>query len=84
VTSAHELQLGDYRLSFFSLARCDGGVSIDMTDGCVGFDWAYVPFGEVPAAFASYVRRMHFRNGLHVDGPLARIAVPAKSGRLGT
>jgi hypothetical protein len=83
VNSTQGLQSGDYRLSFFSLARCDGGVSIDMTDGCVSFNWAFVPFGEVPAAFASYVRRMHFRNGLHVDGPMARIAVPPRSARFG-
>lgn len=79
MNTAHTLQEGDYRFSYFSLADSDGGVIIDMINGRVKFDWKYVPFGQVPAAFASFVRRTHFRNGRHIDEPPARIVVPRRS-----
>lgn len=69
---------GDFRFSYFSLARSEGGVCIDMTDGRVRFDWAYVPFGEIPGAYAAYARRLHFRSGQHVDEPAREIKVPPR------
>jgi hypothetical protein len=68
----------DYHFSHYSLADADGGVCIDMTGGRVSFNWAYVPLGSVPGAFASFVRRLHFRNGRHVDEPMQQIQVPSQ------
>jgi hypothetical protein len=68
----------DYHFSHYSLAYADGGVCIDMTDGQVRFDWTYVPFFETPSAFASFARRLHFRNGHHVDEPARQIRVPRR------
>jgi|KBSSwiStaDraftv2_1062776.scaffolds.fasta_scaffold02975_6 hypothetical protein len=78
MSAVRNMEQSDYRFSFYSLARCDGGVSIDMTDGRVSFDWSYVPFGEIPAAVATYVRRLHFRNGQFVDEPAREILVPPR------
>jgi hypothetical protein len=68
----------DYHFSHYSLADAEGGVCIDMTDGRVRFDWAFVPTGHRPSAFATFVRRLHFRNGHHVDEPARQIQVPVK------
>jgi hypothetical protein len=68
----------DMRVSYYSLAESDGGVKIDIASGRVGFDWSYVPFGQMPAGFASFVRRTHFRSGTHHDDALAQIDVPAR------
>ena len=54
------------------------GVCIDMTSGQVRFDWAYVPFGEMPRAFAIFARRLHFRSGHHVDEPVRQMQVPRR------
>jgi hypothetical protein len=73
-----KLEPSDYRFSHYSLALAEGGVCIDMTDGQVRFDWAYVPFGEIPGAFATFARRLHFRSGQHVDEPARQITVPRR------
>ena len=78
MSALHGLQESDYRFSHYSLADSDGGVIIDMIDGRVNFDWLLVPFGEIPATFASFVRRLHFRNGRHADEAPARITVPPR------
>lgn len=74
--AATKLDPADYRFSHYTLAHADAGVCIDMTDGQVRFDWAYVPFGEVPRAFAMFMRRLHFRSGHHVDEPTRQLKVP--------
>ena len=66
----------DFHFSHYTLAQADGGVCIDMTDGQVRFDWAYVPFGETPHAFATFARRLHFRSGHHIDEPTRHLKVP--------
>ncbi len=68
----------DYHFSYYSLAHADAGVCIDMTSGQVRFDWAYVPFGEMPRAFAIFARRLHFRSGHHVDEPVRQMQVPRR------
>ena len=75
-SAATKLDPADYRFSHYTLAHADAGVCIDMTDGQVRFDWAYVPFGEVPRAFAMFTRRLHFRSGHHVDEPARQLKVP--------
>lgn len=69
----------DYHFSHYSLADGEGGVCIDMSNGWVRFDWKLVPLGQRPGAFATFVRRLHFRNGHHVDEPMRQIQVPART-----
>ncbi len=78
MSALRKLEPSDYRFSYYSLAHSDGGVCIDMSDGRVRFDWAYVPFGEVPGRFAHFARRLHFRSGHHVDEPTREIKVPRR------
>jgi hypothetical protein len=78
LVSSGRVQPTDYHFSHYSLADADGGVCIDMTDGRVSFNWAYVPIGSIPGAFATFVRRLHFRSGRHVDEPLRHIQVPSQ------
>jgi hypothetical protein len=78
MSALRKLEPSDYRFSYYSLAHAEGGVCIDMIDGRVRFDWAYVPFGEIPHAFATFARRLHFRSGKHVDEPARQIKVPSR------
>ena len=80
LVSSGSVEPTDYHFSHYSLADAEGGVCIDMTDGRVSFNWAYVPFGSIPGDFASFVRRLHFRSGRHVDEPTRQIQVPRQSG----
>lgn len=73
-----DLEPRDFHFSHYSLAHAEGGVCIDMTDGCVRFDWEYVPSCENPGLFATFARRLHFRNGHHVDEPARQIKVPRR------
>ena len=76
MSALRKLEPVDFHFSHYTLAQADGGVCIDMTDGQVRFDWAYVPFGETQHAFAKFARRLHFRNGHHVDEPTRQLKVP--------
>src|SRR5690242_21715964 len=78
MSALRKLEPSDFHFSYYSLAHADGGVCIDMSDGQVRFDWAYVPFGEVPGIFATFARRLHFRSGHHLaadEGPPAPAAL---------
>ena len=78
MNALQKLEPIDYHFSYYSLAHAEGGVCIDMTDGRVRFDWEYVPFGEIPATFATFARRLHFRSGHHVDEPSRQLKVPRR------
>ena len=78
MSALRKLEPSDFHFSYYSLAHADGGVCIDMSDGQVRFDWAYVPFGEVPGIFATFARRLHFRSGHHVDEPSRQMKVPRR------
>lgn len=81
-SAARDIDPIDYHFSHYTLANADCGVCIDMTDGGVRFEWDYVPFGNVPGAFATFARRLHFRNGHHVDEPSRQLKVPRRPLRL--